>query len=122
MELTNLDKIKIWNLKNYTETNVQRYEDIRDLGLEFTKDDISFFCKLQNNFKIRYLVYSREDTYLIRYLYIFKNKKVFPSAEQINIFLKEFGFRGKIEDETQNEDFIVTMDSRHSAYSISELF
>jgi len=118
MNLTSSEKIKIWNLKNYAEISIQRFEDIYQNGLTQQKDDINFFCKIRN-LKIYFVLYSQKDEYLVRHIYITKGKS-YPQPDSVNELLKEFGFKGKIIEGEKNS-LIISVDEQRYALSISEL-
>lgn len=118
MNLKPLEKIKIWNLRNYAETNIQRFEDISEKGLTKQKDDINFCCKVKS-LKIYFVLYTQKDSYLVRHIYIAKGRS-YPSPEQVNKVLKEFGFKGQIIEGEANS-LVVSVDDQRYALSISEL-
>lgn len=120
MKLKPLEKIKMWNLKNYAENNVQRYEEIYKKGLTEQKDDINFFCRLKG-MKIYFVLYTQKDTYLVRHSYILK-KKGYPSQEQVNSVLQVLGFKGQIKEDLEiDKKMLVVFDENQYAVSISEL-
>lgn len=118
MKINNLEKIKMWNLKNYAENNIQRFEDIHKDGLTKQKDDINFFCKIKG-VSIYFVLYTQKDSYLVRHIYVSRSR-TYPTPEQVNFILKEFGFKGKIE-EGVSEGLVVSVDDQRYAISISEM-
>ena len=118
MNLKPFEKIKIWNLRNYSELRIQNFEDISKKGISKQKDDINYSCVVRG-IKVYFIIYTQRD-YPVRHLYLSK-KNNFPSKENVNILLKEFGFNGRLLEEGASEGLVFSVDEKNFAFSMSEL-